>query len=280
MRLGGIDGMGGDRVGTRSPLIWFGGKSKVAHHIISRFPAHSCYVEPFGGAAHVIAQKMPVYSEIYNDIDGEVVNFLMMAIHERERLVAACDALPFSRQLYEKWKREIPPEDDFEKAVRFFYVNRSGIAKGNSDASFSTDTGWRHSREHNTARTYRSACEVIRDFGKRMSTVMIDNRDFRKVITVYDGPDTLYYVDPPYIGREKYYAGGFNEQDHRDLAELLNSVKGKVILSYYDDPLLLELYPEWSRETFQAVRQVVNGNNNTAQELLLMNFDNNQLTLF
>lgn len=265
---------------TRSPLIWFGGKSKVAHHIISKFPDHTCYVEPFGGAAHVIAQKPPVYSEVYNDIDGEVVNFLLMARNEPEKLKEACDSLPYSRGLYEKWKREEPPKDDFEKAVRFFYVNRSGIAKGNSDSSFSTDTGWRHSREHNTARTYRSACKVITDFSDRMKSVMIDNRDFREIFRVYDSPETLFYVDPPYIGREKYYAGGFTESDHRDLAKILNDVKGKVILSYYDDPLLRELYDNWNRETFQAARQVVNGNNNKAEELLLMNFDNGQMTLF
>jgi DNA adenine methylase len=265
---------------VRSPLIWFGGKSKVARHIIRKMPPHSCYVEPFGGAAHVIAQKAPVYSEVYNDIDGEVVNFLLVAISEKERLVKACSELPYSRELYEKWKREKPPNDDFTRAVRFFYVNRSGIAKGNSDSAFSTDTGWRHSREHNTARTYRSACQLIESFGKRMETVMIDNRDFRTIIPVYDGPDTLFYVDPPYIGREKYYAGNFNEQDHRDLGDILSQIKGKAIISYYDDPLLLELYPNWNRETFQAARQVVNGDNNIAEELLLMNFDNGQLTLF
>lgn len=265
---------------TRSPLIWFGGKGKVAQHIISRMPNHSCYVEPFGGAAHVIAQKPPVYSEVYNDIDGEVVNFLMVAINEPERLQKACDDLPYSRAIYEKWKREQPPDDDFTRAVRFFYINRSGIAKGNSDSVFSTDTGWRHSKEHNTARTYRSACEIIPEFAKRMKSVMIDNRDFRDIIRVYDAPYTLFYVDPPYLGREKYYAGNFSEQDHRDLAQMMNKIQGKAIISYYDDPLLLELYPNWNRETFQAARQVVNGNNNTATELLLMNFDNGQLTLF
>jgi len=265
---------------TRSPLIWFGGKGKTAHNIISRFPEHTCYVEPFGGAAHVIAQKPPVYAEVYNDIDGEVVNFLLVARNEPERLQKACDSLPYSRGLYEKWKRETPPDDEFERAVRFFYINRSGIAKGNSGSAFSTDTGWRHSKEHNTARTYQSACHLIPQFADRMKSVMIDNRDFRDIIRVYDSSTTLFYIDPPYIGREKYYAGGFTEQDHRDLAEMLNKVRGKVVISYYDDPLLDELYPNWTRERFQAARQVVNGNNNTAEELLLMNFDNGQLTLF
>lgn len=264
----------------RSPLIWFGGKGRMAHHIIKHFPPHKCYVEPFGGAAHVIAQKPPVEVEVYNDIDESVVNFLMVANKQTEELIKACDAIPYSRALYEKWKRQPPPADNFERAVRFFYINRSGIAKGNADEGFCTNTGWRHSASTNTAKAYYNAVQIIRDFAERMKNVMIDNRDFREIIRVYDSPDTLFYVDPPYIGREKYYAGGFTEQDHRDLAELLNKVSGKVVLSYYDHPLLDELYPNWTRERFQAARQVVNGNNNTAEEMVLMNFDNGQLTLF
>lgn len=265
---------------TRSPLIWFGGKGKTAHHIIKHFPPHSCYVEPFGGAAHVIAQKSPVECEVYNDIDESVVNFLIVANTRTEELIAAVDAIPYSRALYERWKREQPPTDDLERAVRFFFLNRSGIAKGNADEGFCTNTGWRHSHSTNTAKAYYNAVQIIRDFGKRMKNVMIDNRDFREIIRVWDASHTLFYVDPPYIGREKYYAGGFTEQDHRDLAEMLRNAKGKVILSYYDDPLLDELYSEWYREKFQATRQVVNGDNNLAVELLLMNFDNGQLTLF
>lgn len=265
---------------TRSPLIWFGGKGKTAHHIIKHFPPHKCYVEPFGGAAHVIAQKSPVECEVYNDIDESVVNFLKVASICTEQLVEVCDAIPYSRALYEKWKREEPPKGDFDRAVRFFYLNRSGIAKGNADEGFCTNTGWRHSHSTNTARAYYNAVQTIKDFANRMKNVMIDNRDFRDIIRVYDSQDTLFYVDPPYVGREKYYAGGFSEKDHRDLAEMLNNACGKVILSYYDDPLLDELYPIWKRETFQAARQVVNGDNNTAVEILLMNFDNGQLTLF
>lgn len=264
-----------------SPLIWFGGKGRMAEHIISKMPPHKCFVDLFGGAAHVISQKPMITNEVYNDIDGDLVNFILVARAQTAQLVKACETLPYSRELYERWKREEMPKDDFERAVRFFYLNRSGIAKGNS----SYDTGWRHSREHNTARTYQHACERIEAFAKRMSNVMIDNRDFREIIRVYDSPETLFYVDPPYINRETRYK--LVEQDkakplklHHDLADALNKVEGKVVLSYYDHPLLDELYPHWSREYFGAVRQVVNGSNNSSEEMLLMNFEVKQLSLF
>jgi DNA adenine methylase len=264
---------------AKSPLIWFGGKGKVAQKIIQHMPQHKVYVEPFGGAAHVISQKPQMYHEVYNDIDGELVNFLLVAREHTEKLIHACETLPYSRELYERWKSEEFPPDPFERAVRFFYLNRSGIAKGNGPGT--AKTGWRHSTSssQNPAVGYQSACREIEQFAKRMRGVMIEHDDFRTIIKKYDSPDTLFYVDPPYIGKEKYYAGGFTEQDHRDLAELLNRIQGKAIVSYYDDPLLLEIYPGWRRETFESFKQVVNGDNCFAEELLLMNFDDHQMTI-
>lgn len=266
---------------SESPLIWFGGKGRMAKHIISRMPEHTCFVDLFGGAAHVIAQKSMITNEVYNDIDGDMVNFLLVSRAKSEELMQACESIPYSRQLYEKWKREPMPTDDFERAVRFFYLNRSGIAKGNS----SYGTGWRHSKEHNTASTYQSACKRIKEFGKRMSNVMIDNRDFREIIRVYDSPTTLFYVDPPYIDREHRYKLTAADKEnpmqlHYDLAGELNKIQGKAVVSYYEHPLLDELYEGWYKEKFSAVRQVVNGNNNTSEEMILMNYFNGQLDLF
>lgn len=263
----------------RSPLIWFGGKSKHAQHIINRMPPHKGYIEPFGGAAHVIAQKPPITYEVYNDIDGIVVNFIMVARAEPERLQAACDSLPYSRELFERWKQEQMPEDPFERAVRFFYLNRCGIAKGNRFEV--TNTGWRHYTQpgFSTAAGYQTACELITTFAQRMKGVVIDRRDFREIIQQYDHEDVLFYVDPPYIGKEKWYAGGFSEKDHRDLAELLNDIKGKAIVSYYDEPLLAELYPGWRRETYESFKNVPGGENRHAEELLLFNWQDPQMSL-
>jgi DNA adenine methylase len=260
---------------VRSPLIWIGGKSRLAKHIISLMPRHRCYVELFGGAAHVLVQKPPVECEVYNDIDGRLVNFMLVAREDAERLIQACDTLPYSRELYERWIWEEWPDDPFELAVRFFYLNRSAIVKGNSGYK----SGWRHSKDTNTARAYYNAIQFIRVFAERMKNVMIEHRDFRDVIRVYDGPDTLFYVDPPYFGCEHYYAGDFGEKDHRDLADMLNHLQGKAILSYYDHPLLSEFYPDWRVQRIQATKQTVVSGSVSAEELLLMNFEEGQICL-
>lgn len=266
---------------SRSPLIWFGGKGKVAHKIIELMPNHKSYVEPFGGAAHVIAQKPPSYHEVYNDIDGNLVNFLMVTRAQEEEFIQAVETLPYSRQLYERWKNETTDGlNDFDRAIRFFYLNRSGIAGGNNEDR--AKTGWRHSvsASQNPAKGYQGSVRRINSFAQRMRDVMIEHLDFRSIIEKYDSEITLFYVDPPYIGREQYYAGGFTQQDHRDLADMLNQIKGRAIVSYYDDPLLLEIYPDWERKTFMSLKQSGIRNQSEAEELLLMNFDDGQLTLF
>lgn len=267
---------------SRSPLIWFGGKGKQAELIISKMPSHKVYVEPFGGAAHVISRKPRINHEVYNDIDGIVVNFIMQSIENTDRLIEACHQLPYSRELYEKWRKEPLPTDPFQRAVRFFYLNRSAISKGNAEEV--PNTGWRHSTSssQNPAKGYVNACEAIRNFAKRMQGVMIEHKDYREIITKYDSREALFYIDPPYIGREKFYAGGFTLEDHYELAELLNQVQGKVMLSYYDDPILHEIYKGWRVEKHQTFKQVVGGQNlgADAEELLLMNFEIKQLSIF
>ncbi|WP_280139788.1 DNA adenine methylase [Lihuaxuella thermophila] len=263
-----------------------GGKAKLAVEIISRMPDHKVYVELFGGAAHVMAQKSPSAHEIYNDIDGHLVNFLLVARADPEKLRQACETLPYSRWLYETWRDEWKagkwPADPFERAVRWFYLNRSAIAKGNSPKN--KNTGWRHSTtsKENPARSYQTACQRIESFAKRMRPVLIENLDFRKVIEKYDSPDTLFYCDPPYFDCEHYYMGEFSERDHRDLAEMLKQIKGKAIVSYYDHPMVYRLYDGWRIETFDTHKQVITNKStadNRAREVLLMNYDL-QMSLF
>ena len=269
-------------MGTVSPLIWFGGKGKQAEYIISKMPSHKVYIEPFGGAAHVISQKSRANHEVYNDIDGIVVNFILQSIENTEQLIERCSVLPYSRELYEKWRKEVLPSDPLEKAVRFFYLNRSAISKGNAEEI--PNTGWRHSTSssQNPAMGYVNACQKIKTFAKRMQGVMIERADFRTIIEKYDSSEALFYVDPPYIGREKFYAGGFTKKDHYELGEMLNSARGKVIISYYDDPIIHELYGHWNIEKHSAFKQAVGGQNvgGEAEELLIMNYEMKQLSLF
>jgi len=263
---------------VRSPLIWFGGKSKLAQLIISFMPPHQCYVEPFGGAAHVLTQKSPVLSEIYNDIDDDVVNFLLVLRDDPEKLAKALSSLPYSRSLYETWKWSEKPKNKFDRAVRWFYLNRAGDACGNNHKS-----GWRHGKSVNPARDYYSVIETLDEFANRFKNVMIECRDFRKIIQTYDSEDTLFYIDPPYRGNENRYKGGFTDQDHIDLANLLETIKGKALVSYYQDELIDQLYRGWRRieiDSYNFSQVIKEQERPKRTEILFLNYDDGQMSIF
>lgn len=261
----------------RSPIKWVGGKHFQAKWIVSHFPPHRVYVEPFGGGAHVLCRKDPKTSklEVFNDIDGNLVNFLLVARERPQELVKALETLPYSRMLFNRWRKEPLPDDPFERAVRWFYLLRS---------SFSGHLGcsWCHAKRsgRNCPHWYQSAVHLIPQLAERFRLVQIEHLDFRECIEKYDGPETLFYCDPPYIGVEDYYRFPFTEEDHRDLAKLLNNAQGLVALSYYPHPLVDELYPGWHRATkvypqrsYGVTRFSRRKTKPRATELLLMNYD-------
>ncbi|GGB41533.1 DNA methyltransferase [Lentibacillus populi] len=272
---------------VKSPLIWFGGKANMADSIISLMPEHKCYVEPFGGAAHVLASKPKSKVEVYNDINGDAVNFLMVLRKDPDKLYDACSTLPYSRYLYELWQDELFDQRrnggdmcDFDRAVKFFYVNRCAINGGGQNHK----SGWKHSAHHNTPGVYQQVCKRIVTFAERLKGVIIDCDDFSKVIQTYDDKDSLFYVDPPYFGNESRYKGGFQEKDHRYLAALLNRINGKAIVSYYDHDLIDKLYPGWNRLEIKTKKTMISTKDGymrpDATELLLMNFEDSQMNLF
>lgn len=256
----------------RSALKWIGGKNLLAPEIIKRFPKHNCYVEPFCGGCNVILQKGPSKVEIVNDANADLVNFLLVLKEWPEKLYHECEALPYSQYLYEKWKWGKLPKDDLERAVRFFYIVRSGFSSGGHKHK----TGWSCGKTVDKASSYRSAVKLIKDMAERMKLVNIACEDFEKVINSYDGPDTFFYCDPPYVGHEELYQCGFKKGDHQRLANILNNIKGRAMISYYEEPLIDQLYPGWNKEKFirsSTIRNIGDGEKLPRRtELLLTNY--------
>ena len=233
---------------TRPILRWHGGKWKLAPWIIEHLPAHKCYVEPYGGAASVLLRKTRSYAEVYNDLDGEVVNLFRVARDHGEDLVRALELTPFAREEFAL--SYTAADDPMEQARRT--VIRSFQGFGSNGHQRVTGFRAKTTRTSTTpAMDFRRFPDALRMVIDRLKGVVIENRDAFKVMTTHDSPETVHYVDPPYVtetrdkGRD--YRFEMKDQDHQHLAELLHTLQGTVVLSGYESPLYADLYPGWRK---------------------------------
>lgn len=240
---------------TRPALRYHGGKFRLASWLLPLMPAHTTYVEPFGGAAGVLLQKPRVYSEVYNDLDGDVVNFfsVLRDPEQRRQLIEACTLTPYARAEFDIAWEQTP--DPVERARRI--AIRAQMGFGSAGAS-KGKTGFRidSQREYGTAQAlwtlYPSA---IARAGERMQGVLIENRPAQEIMSQHDTPDTLHFVDPPYLhsvrvmqkGKAGYYRHEMTDADHCALLDFLQTLNGMVMVCGYSSPLYTERLQHWTK---------------------------------
>jgi DNA adenine methylase len=233
---------------TRPALRYHGGKFRLAKWIISNFPAHRIYVEPFGGAASVLLQKPRCYAEIYNDLDGELVNLFCIMRDRGAELREKLFYTPFARDEFELSYEAT--DDQLEQARRT--VVRSFMGFGSN--AHNQKTGYRHGKRSNTTpatdwRGYPDALDAIID---RLRGVNIENRDAIEVMSVQDDPAALHYVDPPYVFSTRTdngadYRHEMTDAQHVDLLQFLRTLRGAVVLSGYRCPMYDGMLHDWRR---------------------------------
>lgn len=240
---------------TRPVIRYHGGKWKLAPWIISHFPTHRVYTEAYGGAASVLMRKPRSYGEVYNDLDGEVINLFRVLQNpiSAQRLRELLYLTPFAREEFELVYQRT--EDPIERARRLIIVCFMGF--GSNGHNNGQRTGFRanSSRSGTTpAHDWANYPDALPGVIERLRGVVIESRDAIKLIEQHDSAETLHYVDPPYVhstrsGRHQHdYRHEMTDDDHRRLAGALRAGKGMVVLSGYPCDLYdVELYPDWQR---------------------------------
>lgn len=254
---------------TQPVMRYHGGKYRMADWIIGHFPDHRCYVEPFGGAASVLMRKPRAYAEVYNDMDSEIVN-VFRCLRDPDlcaRLIEQLKLTPYSREEFEVAQDESGTACPIERARRTLFRAQSGF--GSAGATRGT-TGFRIDSERQyglSSHLWAKYPDALAMFCDRLTGVIVENRPAVSVIAQHDGPDTLHYVDPPYlwgtryIGSEaspksngRYYRHEMSDAEHEALLQLLIDMEGFVIVSGY----MSELYHQrltaagWQLSTKEA----------------------------
>lgn len=239
----------------RPVLRYHGGKWRLAPWIIGHFPAHRLYVEPFAGAASVLLRKPRSTSEVLNDRYERLVSAfrVLRDPDSAARLAAMLRLTPYAKVEYLACRQ--PHPDPIEDARRLIVLAYQG--HGSAAASGRVRTGWRRGDRDTlstTASDWMGLPAEVAAWCERLRGVYIECDEANDVIRRYDSPDTLFYVDPPYVAETRHagsraYRHEMTDDQHRELAEVLHQARGKVVLSGYDSALYRALYPDWRRVT-------------------------------
>lgn len=275
----------------RPPVPYYGAKTRLAGWITGLIPAHHTYVEPFTGSAAVLFDKHPSPVEIINDVDHNVVTFFRVLRDRENDLTRVLRLTPYARDEYNAADLDVEL-DDLERARRFF----TRATQGFNGAGTGRWAGWSSGvRRGSTcdAHTVAGIVDRLYQFADRLRRVVVESRDAVEVMRAYDAPDTVHYLDPPYLAATRrgetvrqlqdYAHDTSSVDDHRRYAEAAHTCVGTVLVSGYESPLYEELYGDWHRVTRKvtvpsAVRSGASGGR--AVEMLWTNRPVAEQTLF
>lgn len=250
-----------------SCIGWIGGKRLLRKAILERFPSDEVgrYIEVFGGAGWVLfgKEKIPGQLEVYNDLNGNLVNLFRCVKYHCGEVQKELEWLLTSREQFFDCLAQLDVRGltDIQRAARFFYSVK--ISFGCDQRTYAT-----------SAKSIDNAAEYLEKVKLRLKGVNIEHRDFEPLIKTYDRKNALFYLDPPYVGTEGYYDCSFGADDHQRLRTILEGIKGRFILSYNDCPMVRELYAGYRIEGISRAATLAGNGNNKEQfaEVIIRNF--------
>ena len=207
---------------------YVGGKRWLAKYIIPIIENlnHTRYVEPFIGMGGIFfRRRFRPYNEVINDYNSDIFNLFSVIRNDSDLFIKYIDFAISSREernrLFELDENNI---NHVEKAYRFLYLLKHSF--GGKGVNSGT-------------RSYRGCfnsyliMKYIRLLHKRLAPVFIEHLDYSDCLIRHDKKGTLFYLDPPYIGKEHYYYQN-NNFNFEDFFKCLSELKSKFILSIND----------------------------------------------
>ena len=244
-------------------IRWIGGKKLLRKKILEQFPpeegSYERYIEVFGGAGWVLfAKEQHAKLEVYNDVNGNLVNLFRCVKYHPEGLDQELEWVLTSREQFFDAREQIKIRGmtDIQRAARFYVLIKQSY--GADTKSFGV-----------SSRNMERAKQYLPKVAERLSKVVIENVDFEQLIKTYDREKALFYLDPPYFEAEKYYSNRFAPEDHKRLKNRLATLKGQFVLSYNDCEQIRELYKDYKIISVDRWHNLGEGRYN---ELIIKNF--------
>jgi DNA adenine methylase len=255
------------------PLKSHGGKHYLARQIVALMPPHTHYVEAqAGGLAVFFAKPFEGISEVVNDINGDLMTFWRVLQDKKSfaEFKRRIEAVPFSEVEWQDAEQALAGLDEsvrrtdlVERAVRFFILSRQSMAGRCQEFTPLTRTRTRRGMNEQ-ASAWLKAIEGLTAVHARLQRVVILNRPAIEVIRSQDGPQTLFYLDPPYLPETRSSGEVFGkfdmtEAEHEELLEVIQGLQGKVMISGYRCPLYDARLTKWHRHEFDVPNNAAGG---------------------
>lgn len=258
------------RVRPAAPVApWLGGKKRLHPMLIDRIEAmpHETYVEPFVGMGGVfLRRRFRPTQEVANDRNGEIINLFRILQRHYPQLLDVMRFQITSRREFERLRVVDPATlTDLERAARFLYLQRLAFG-GQIDGVFGVTTG-------RAARFSLSRLEPLLEAAHdRLEGVVFENLDWSEVITRYDSPGTVFYLDPPYAGGENDYGKGmFTPADYARMADQLTTIRGSFVLSINATADMVQTFGAFRQEVVKLKYTISEAGATDAEELIVMN---------
>lgn len=258
----------------KTPISYYGGKQKMLDIILPLIPPHRIYCEPFFGGGAVFFAKKPSPVEFINDIDDRVITFYNVVANKFDELKQMIDGSLHSESTH-KWTKEIIKDKsgkftDVERAFAFFYQTNCSYNK-------TISRGFSFSLDRNKSKYYSTKKDLInKELKERLSNVTILCRDALKAIKGCDSEETFHFIDPPYVSANMGHYDFYTKDDFLKLLETLKDIKGKFLLTTYDEPELAELSKQmgWLQTKYEMNLNAKSKKGAKKVEVITTNYNN------
>lgn len=252
---------------VRPVAPYIGGKRNLSRRLVELIDAqpHDLYAEPFVGMGGVFfRRRRRPRKEVINDISTDVVNLFRLLQRHYQQLLDVLKWQVCSRAEFERLVGTDPDRlTDLERAARFLYLQRAGFGGKVWRPSYGV------SRTNPARWDLTKLVPMLEDVHERLCGVDIERLPYAKLISLYDTPGTLFYLDPPYFGCEDDYGPGvFSRADFEALRDLLEGIQGRFILSLNDTPEVRRIFGRFTIESVD-VNYRISGGVTAAREVIV-----------
>lgn len=230
----------------RPPVKRHGGKAYLARWIVSQMPEHRVFVEPFVGGGSVLLNKPKSELEIAGDLDAGLINLWSYIRTPGSPLIGMLSDVEYSQARFDAACEADPKQPGVYGAICYLVRNR--FSRGGLGKTFAWSDRLRGGQPGD-ANAWETIKAELPSIAERVNVVQFNHVTAFTLIPMYDSPDTLFYLDPPYLHEtrtaRKAYEHEMDREAHVQLLEMIRSCTGKVMLSGYRSPLYDEALADW-----------------------------------